>query len=60
MEMTPEELEARKAKIEAFLKEYAEVSRKHLLDFRSKLVFDQTGIVPRMEVIDVVVEEPKA
>lgn len=57
MEMTEEELEARKAKIEAFLKEYAELSKKHLLDFRCKLAVDPSGIVPRMEIFDVISEE---
>ena len=59
MEMTPEELEARKARIQAFLDEYAEVSKRHLLDFRARIADEQWGIVPKMEVFDVILDEKK-
>lgn len=57
MEMTQEELDARKLKIDAFLAAYREVSLAHKLDFRAKLNVSVGGIFPQMEVFDVV--EPK-
>lgn len=59
MEMTPEELEARKVKIDAFLNEYKELVLRHLLDFRAKIAYEPWGIVPKMEVFDVIPDEGK-
>lgn len=57
MEMTEEQIEERKAKIQAFLDEYAEVSKRHSLDFRAKIAYEPWGIVPKMEVFDLPKEE---
>ena len=45
-----------KEKIEAFLKDYQELSRKHNLDLSVQLQFSVNGIVPRIVVIPLQVE----
>ncbi len=45
-----------KEKIEAFLKDYQELSRKHNLDLSAQLQFSVNGIVPRIVVIPLQIE----
>ena len=54
------ELEAEnKAKSEAFLKDYRELSQKHKLDITAVLSVQEQGIVPMLKIVEVKPQENK-